>query len=142
MKNCPIKIKQLDHVVLKTRNMERSLEFYCQTLGCTIERTVPTALLVQLRAGVCLIDLLDVSDGNERHSNAQEQNMDHFCLTLDDWDEKAIRKFLIERGHSMSETVLRYGAEGMGPSIYIKDPDGNQIELKKSVIDTAKDGGK
>ena len=24
----------------------------------------------------------------------------------------------------------RYGAEGIGPSIYIKDPDGNNVELK------------
>jgi len=26
--------------------------------------------------------------------------------------------------------VQRYGAEGMGPSLYITDPDGNTVELK------------
>ena len=67
--------------------------------------------------------------------------MDHFCLTLNDWDEKVIREFLIERGHSISDTVSRHGAEGNGPSLYLKDPDGNRIELKKSANDTVKDGG-
>lgn len=141
MKNCPIKIRQIDHVVIKTHDMEQSLEFYCKTLGCVIERTEPAALLVQLRAGMCLIDLLDVSDGNEYQQNDREQNMDHFCLTLNDWDEKVIREFLIERGHSISDTVSRHGAEGNGPSLYLKDPDGNRIELKKSANDTVKDGG-
>jgi hypothetical protein len=30
----------------------------------------------------------------------------------------------------LSSTVLRYGAEGSGPSLYINDPDGNTVELK------------
>jgi hypothetical protein len=28
------------------------------------------------------------------------------------------------------EFTTRYGAEGFGPSAYIKDPDGNTIELR------------
>lgn len=56
--------------------------------------------------------------------------MDHFCLRVEPWDEAALRTHLASHQVSAGETQPRYGAQGEGPSIYIRDPDGNTIELK------------
>jgi catechol 2,3-dioxygenase-like lactoylglutathione lyase family enzyme len=56
--------------------------------------------------------------------------MDHFALTLDAFDEEAIRRHLDHFGVEAEQTRRLYGAEGFGPSIYLRDPDGNRVELK------------
>ena len=56
--------------------------------------------------------------------------MDHFAFTLTEFDEVAIRTHLTHLGVETSTTGTRYGAEGFGPSIYLKDLDGNTVEIK------------
>lgn len=46
------------------------------------------------------------------------------------FDEAAIRAHLAAYGVEVGETAPRFGADGEGPSIYIKDPEGNTVELK------------
>ena len=47
-----IRIKKLDHVVLRAQDPERIVEFYCLVLGCTVERrSSPDIGIVQLRVG-------------------------------------------------------------------------------------------
>mgnify|MGYP006393089591 CR=1 FL=1 len=43
---------------------------------------------------------------------------------------EAILTHLADAGVSAEKAVMRYGAEGTGLSIYLNDPDDNQIELK------------
>lgn len=56
--------------------------------------------------------------------------MDHFALGVAPFDEAAIRAHLAAHGVDVLEAGPRYGAEGEGPSIYIRDPAGNVVELK------------
>ncbi len=56
--------------------------------------------------------------------------MDHFALRIDPFDEADLRAHLDSHGVAVGELATRYGAEGDGPSLYIKDPDGNTVELK------------
>ena len=56
--------------------------------------------------------------------------MDHFALQLAAFDEPALRAELAAAGIEAGEVAERYGAEGIGPSLYIRDPDGNVVELK------------
>jgi len=127
-------IKGLDHVVIRVRDVAVMLAFYTEVLGCTAERTVDAIGLHQLRAGAHMIDLLAVArdlarpDGEVPDSTSH--NMDHFCVTLEDWDEAALRTHLAAHGVSAGPTEARNGAEGTGPSIYIEDPEGNVVELK------------
>ena len=58
------------------------------------------------------------------------RNMDHFCLTIEPFDEAALRAHLADHGIAAGAVKKRYGAEGEGPSLYITDPDGNTVELK------------
>ncbi|HUF81038.1 MAG TPA: VOC family protein, partial [Burkholderiales bacterium] len=50
----------LDHVVLRVHDMQRMTRFYCDVLGCSVERVQEQLGLTQLRAGESLIDLLSL----------------------------------------------------------------------------------
>lgn len=131
-----IRIAAIDHVVLRVSNLDASLGFYCEGLGCSVERRLDDIGLVQLRAGGGLIDLVPVDGELGRAGGgpprATGRNMDHFCLRLASFDEAAIRRHLAALGIGAGPTQMRYGAEGNGPSIYLQDPDGNTVELKGS----------
>jgi catechol 2,3-dioxygenase-like lactoylglutathione lyase family enzyme len=130
----PIEIRGLDHVVLRIAELSRSLRFYVDLLGCREERRSDALGLVQLRAGANLIDLVVVSSPLGRIGGpapgAQARNVDHIALQLEHFDGEAIRARLTEFGVEAGEVAQRYGALGMGPSMYVRDPDGNVIELK------------
>jgi catechol 2,3-dioxygenase-like lactoylglutathione lyase family enzyme len=130
----PIRIKDIDHVVLRVKDMERAVGFYCDVLGCSVDRERDDLGLYHLRAGSAFIDLVDIKGklGREGGGAARikGRNMDHLALRLEIFDERSIRAYLQSHGIEAGEAVERYGAEGDGPSFYIKDPDGNTIELK------------
>ncbi len=130
----PIEIRGLDHVVLRVSDVARSLRFYCEVLGCSEERRIEALGLVQLRAGAHLIDLVDVAAPLGKvggpAAGAEARNVDHFAVELAHFDETALRHHLQEQGVEPGEVGQRYGARGMGPSMYIRDPDGNVVELK------------
>ena len=129
-----IAIAVLDHVVLRVADLERAKAFYRDVLGCPVEKWQPDLGLLQLRAGAALIDLvpLDGKLGREGGAGpgAEGRNLDHFCVRLERFDESALRAHLAAHGVACGEVVQRYGADGNGPSLYIKDPDGNTVELK------------
>ena len=93
-----------------------------------MEREQKKIGLTQLRAGDSLIDILAVDGGLE--SNAGRTNLDHFCLRVEPFNEAEIREHLSRHNIEGSELKRVYGAQGIGPAIYIKDPEGNVIELK------------
>jgi len=130
----PIRIRDIDHVVLRVVDLEKMLSFYCGVLGCSVERREDEIGLIQLRAGSSLIDLVPIGGKLGSAGGAapgrEGRNLDHFCLRLDTFDEKSIRAFLTEHEVSAGEVVSRYGARGQGPSIYLGDPEGNTVELK------------
>lgn len=129
-----ISIRDIDHLVLRVVDLDQMLHFYCQVLGCEIERRQNEIGLVQLRAGRSLIDLVPVDGKLGRAGGAapgvEGRNMDHFCLRVEPFDEAAIRSQLARHGYAAGSVESRYGAEGEGPSIYLTDPEGNGVELK------------
>jgi len=129
-----IRIRELDHLVLRVSDLDRMLRFYCDGLGCTVERRQDEIGLVQLRAGQSLIDLVPVDGKLGRAGGAapgrEARNLDHFCLRVEPFDEPGIRRHLTAQGIAVGPVATRYGAEGEGPSIYITDPEGNVVELK------------
>lgn len=129
-----IEILGLDHVVLRIADLSRSLRFYCDALGCREERRSDALGLVQLRAGESLIDLVVVDSPLGRAGGGAPapdgKNVDHVCVRLASFDEAALREHLSAHGVAPGDVAPRYGARGMGPSMYIRDPDGNVVELK------------
>ena len=124
----------IDHLVLRVVDLERMLRFYCEALGCPIEKRQESIGLIQLRAGTSLIDLVPV-DGKLGGAGGappgkEGRNLDHFCLRVEPFDEAAIHEQLARHGYASGPVEKRYGAEGEGPSIYVTDPEGNVVELK------------
>ena len=130
----PFRAKGLDHVVLRVADLPRAFAFYRDVLGASLEREQSEIGLTQLRIGASLIDLVTLDGKLGRLGGAgpgeEGHNVDHFAIGVTPFDDTAIRAHLAEHGVDVSEAGLRYGAEGEGPSIYIKDPDGNTVELK------------
>ncbi len=132
-----IDIRGLDHVVIRVAELERSLAFYRDALGCSEERRIDAIGLIQLRAGASLIDLVPIDSPLGRAGGPAAppveqggRNMDHFALELGHFDEAAICRHLEKHGIEPGAVSRRYGAKGDGPSMYIRDPDGNTVELK------------
>ena len=134
MASPPFSIAGIDHIVLRAREPERLVAFYRDVLGCWLEREQPEIGLVQLRAGRSLIDVVpEVAWAGAGPGTGPGPNLDHFCLTVQPFDEAGLRTYLGSYGVCVGETALRYGAEGEGPSLYFQDPEGNGIELKGTV---------
>lgn len=130
----PIGILCLDHLVLRVVDLKRMVRFYRDVLGCTLERENPAVGLTQLRAGSSLIDLVTIDEtlgaAGGRAPDPEGRNVDHFCLRVEAFDEVAIAAYLVACGVEPGEVKERYGADGFGPSMYIRDPEGNGVELK------------
>ena len=134
----PFKLEGLDHVVLLVGDMELAKRFYCEVVGCSLDRDLPQYGMAQLRAGASLIDLVDIS-GEEgawaRPAVEGGRNVDHVCLATAGFVPDALRAHLTANGVEIQEEGIRYGATGDGYSIYFSDPFGNQIELKSVIRD-------
>ena len=129
-----MQLKGIDHVVIRTLNLEAMIDFYCNVLGCTVERRQEEIGLIQLRAGSALIDLVPVEGKLGRMGGAppglEGRNMDHLCLAVADFDLDRVRAELQGHGVTLGAEGLRYGASGQSMSIYLTDPDGNALELR------------
>lgn len=129
-----LRVTEMDHIVLCTRDVDRSIEFYEGILGLAAERLaefragqVPFPS-VRINAGT-IIDLLPVSRAKSMPS--QLRNQDHFCLVIQPMDMHKLKVVLEESGvEVVTGPATRWGARGNATSIYIKDPDGNIIELR------------
>lgn len=128
-----INVQSVDHVVLRVRDLEKVGSFYVDVLGGQWDRRRDDIGLHHLRLGELMIDLVPVdgplgqlggaAPGREGH------NVDHVAFRVRPWDGEAIIAKL--KGHGIdAEIKSRYGADGDGPSIYFKDPEGNGVELK------------
>ncbi|MFF9347940.1 VOC family protein [Streptomyces sp. NPDC014734] len=120
-----VKVKDFDHLVLNVQDVERSLEFYCGLLG------LEPMKVEEWRAGTfpfpsarvsptTIIDLL----GGPRTAS----NVDHICLVVEPLDWRQV----IDSGvfTVLEGPVDRSGARGTAQSVYVRDPDGNTVELR------------
>jgi len=130
-----MRVVELDHIVLWSGDVERSVAFYRDLLGCAVER------YDEWRAGsvpfpsvrIAESTLIDVFPGGAAGAGrAEPRNLHHFCLHVECDDMAALLASLRDRGVEADDDVARrWGARGDGDSIYIRDPDGNVIELKR-----------
>lgn len=130
----PIRPAGFDHIVLRIIEKEKMIAFYRDVLGCAVDWDRPELGLTHIRAGASLIDLVTVDGKLGALGGAapgpQGRNLDHFALAIRPFDEAAIRAHLAAHGVEIDDEGPRYGADGEGPSIYIRDPEGNTVELK------------
>lgn len=133
----PFTLRQIDHVVLRVADLDASLHFYCDVLGCALDQVQDKIGLWQVRAGSSLVDLVPLSGllgaRGGAAPGAEGRNLDHFAIQIVPFEEGKIRAHLAAHGIAVVEAGQRYGAQGTGPSLYIRDPDGNTVELKAAI---------
>lgn len=129
-----IRIREYDHVVLRVHDLERMVEFYTGTIGCTVDWRRPELGLVHLRAGSAMLDLVPVDGEIGKRGGAAPardgHNVDHICFRVEPFDAEAIVAHLKARGADLGEVRSRYGSDGTATTIYVNDPEGNTVELK------------
>ena len=129
-----LNIRNIDHVVLRVRDIEAMTRFYCDVLGAGYVAYRPEFGMTHLRAGASMIDLVAADGPSGRRGGAppgtEGRNMDHLCLRVEPFDQDAIVAHLKQRGVAVGDIRSRFGAEGNGVSIYLTDPEGNTVELK------------
>lgn len=130
----PIAVQGFDHIVLRIADKPRMLAFYCGVLGLAVDKEQEKLGLTHIRAGRQLIDLITVDGQLGRLGGAgpgeEGRNIDHFALQVRPFDAAAIRAHLAAHGVEIVDEGPRYGADGDGLSFYIRDPEGNTVELK------------
>jgi glyoxylase I family protein len=129
-----MKVRAIDHIVLRVRDVEAMRRFYCDVLGATHVAWRPEFGMSHLRVGTSMIDLVTVDGPLGRKGGAapgaEGRNLDHLCLRVEPFDQEAIVAHLARHGVAVGEIARRFGAEGNGVSIYVSDPEGNMVELK------------
>jgi catechol 2,3-dioxygenase-like lactoylglutathione lyase family enzyme len=120
-----VRVQELDHIVVKCADVEKSLAWYIDVLGLPGER------VDEWRAGDTFFPSVRINGDTiiDLFPGARDgENVDHFCIVVEPVDFDAIVAsgvFDVVEG-----PVPRWGARGDGTSIYVRDPDGNTIELR------------
>jgi catechol 2,3-dioxygenase len=124
-------VKELGHVVLYVGNLERSVRFYRDLLGWRKvgppdELRIPAAMFSSGRTHHELL-LLEVGDGAAPIPAGRRVGMYHFGLKVGDSDEEL--RAALQRLQEAGVSLLGATDHGMTHSLYLADPDGNEIEL-------------
>jgi catechol 2,3-dioxygenase len=125
-------VKELGHVVLYVRDAERSAHFYRDVLGWKQVMPAPDGPIegfVMFSSGRTHHELLLIEVGEDATPipRGRRVGMYHFGLKVGDSDEelREVLQALQENGVRLMGTA----DHGMTHSLYLADPDGNEIEL-------------
>ncbi len=129
-----VKITEMDHIVLRVRDVDASLKFYTETLGLKPER------IEQWRAGEIRFPSARLNDdtiidffGSDQQPIGRDgvRNQDHFCMVIEQTDMEVLKtKFEALGVEIQAGPGKRWGSHGDGISLYVYDPDENVVELR------------
>ena len=130
-----MRIHELGHVVLFVSNLERSANFYKDVLGFPeLRRSPQTAVFSTGRTHHELL-LIEVG-GSPEHDRQAKPGLYHIGFKIGDGPEAAKQAYRELVEHKV--TIVGTGDHGVTHSIYILDPDGNELELYADVSDAWK----
>jgi 8-oxo-dGTP pyrophosphatase MutT (NUDIX family)/catechol 2,3-dioxygenase-like lactoylglutathione lyase family enzyme len=124
-------VRALDHIVVVSDDVEASLSFWCGTLGLEGVRVDEwrrgSAPFPSVRVDAAtIIDLLPRR--GERPGRDLASALDHICLVVEPTDLAAVAASGVL--DVIEGPAPRFGARGMGTSLYVQGPDGLVIELR------------
>ena len=130
-----VKIVEMDHIVLRCRDVDASLRFYNEVLGMEILR------LDEFKAGSVRFPsarlnadtIIDFFPSPDQPPIGKDgiKNQDHFCMVIEPQDMEALKSQCLSLGIEVQQGPgTRWGAHGNGTSLYIYDPDDNVVELR------------
>ncbi len=125
-----MKVKELGHLVLYVRDVKRSAAFYGQVLGwdAAFPDTlgIPAAAFTSGRTHHELL-LIEVGEGATPQPEGRRLGLYHFGLKVGDSDDEL--REVVERLREAGVTIVGASDHTVTHSLYILDPDGNEIEL-------------
>ena len=133
MPDLPYRLGGVDHVVIRAKDIDAMLGFYRDLLGCRVAKHNEPLGLWHLDAGGSMIDLVDMNGKLGAAGGPPPgpgRNVDHIAIKVEPFDAEAIRAYFTASGVEPDQAAVRFGADGDGPSIYMRDPEGNGVELK------------
>jgi catechol 2,3-dioxygenase-like lactoylglutathione lyase family enzyme len=121
-----VPVRGIDHIVLNVADVERSVRWYVEHFGLKPER------LDEWRRGEVPFASLRIDDATLIDLFAQPRtgvNADHISLVV---DASVDLQVVAASGQFdvVHEPFVIWGARGNGLGLYVRDPDGNVIELK------------
>jgi catechol 2,3-dioxygenase-like lactoylglutathione lyase family enzyme len=122
----------VDHVVIVCTDVAATLDWWQRELGLEPVR------VAEWRAGSAPFPSLRLNDGSIVDFVPGErtgENVAHVALTVDVGAD-VLESMVGERGWVVAAPLNRklYGARGIGAGVYIRDPEGNVIELRTYVV--------
>lgn len=121
-----MRVTALDHLVLTVADLDATVAFY-ERLGMSCERFGPGRLA--LHFGLQKINLHLAGAEFEPHARRPDPGSADLCLLVDE-PIAAVERELGRAGIEVEVgPVERAGAQGVLESVYVRDPDGNLIEL-------------
>ena len=129
-------VSAVDHIVMTVADMSKTVDFYCSVLGTKmVEFTLPFAgpARKSLHFGKQKINLHHADSPYVPHAKSPQAGSVDLCFissqSLDDWQAHlANHDVSVEEG-----PVRKTGANGTLMSLYIRDPDGNLIEISNYI---------
>ena len=123
--------KGFDHIALVTKNLAAMKKFYAECLGLPVESEGKSRAgynVTTFRAGDALLDLFEATPTNPAPSaNLSEE---HFCLRASGSSIYDVIATLKRKGLEPTQAEVNNGAAGKGLSTFVRDPDGNKVEIK------------
>ena len=120
-----VKPKQLGHVVLRVRDVERSKAFYTDVLGLEVTFEAPGTMAF-MSAGEASHELAIMALGpNAPGPDSSRVDLYHFAWEMESFEDlNRLNRELEEKGVS----IVGVGDHGVSIGVYFLDPDGNEME--------------
>ena len=120
-----VKPKQLAHLVLRVRDLDRSEQFYTDVLGLKLTTKIP-GRMVFMSAGEASHELALTSVGTDAPGPEQDRvGLYHFAWEMESFEDlKMMYRELKDKG----VRIGGIGDHGISLGVYFFDPDGNEIE--------------
>lgn len=130
-----MQINRLDHLVLTVADLEATCAFYTRVLG--LARVEFGSGRVALQCGEQKINLHQAGFEFEPKALRPTVGSADVCLIASDTIEAVVAAVVAAGGKIELGPVGRTGARGPITSIYLRDPDGNLVEVAVYAGETA-----
>lgn len=119
-----------DHVSLRVTDLDRSVAFYRDVVGLESVSRREDGSQAVFRVGDALL-VLFCRPGYRPVDPEAKSGTDHIAFCLDPAPYDVLLDRLNAQGRVLRGPTRNQGAHGEGLATYFRDPDGNELEIKK-----------
>ena len=132
-----MKISRLDHMVLTVRDIEQTCNFYSEVLGLDVVTYGDNRKAIFL--GNQKINLHEFGKEYKPHAKYPSPGSADLCFLTDLKMQHVVEQLAEKKVKIVDGPVQRSGTHGPILSVYIKDPDGNLVEIANQMSTSTRD---